>query len=110
MKHFVVVLGSAQDGGLPQLGASHHQDLHAIENPSYQRYGASIAVVSENGHCLLLDASPDLRFQHFQILLKLPAYADARRRDPSLQPFQGIILTHAHMGHYLGLFCVLLTL
>jgi len=101
--HKVVVLGSAQDGGLPQLGAIHKQDNAAILDAEKQRMGASLAIVSEDGKCVLLDASPDLRYQHFQILMNVPEYAEARQKDPSMALFQGIVLTHAHMGHYLGL-------
>ena len=102
MRHWVIVLGSAQDGGLPQLGATHPQDLSAMQNDGEQRMGASIAVVAENGNCLLVDASPDLRYQYFQVLMKNPYYAEARQKNPSMPIFQAIILTHAHMGHYLG--------
>lgn len=99
----VVVLGSAQDGGLPQLGGTHVQDQIARKEPSTRRTGASLAVVAPNGNCLLLDASPDLRYQHFEILQKIPEYAKAREENPAMGIFQGIVLTHAHMGHYLGI-------
>lgn len=98
----VVVLGSAQDGGLPQLGANHIQDQIARNEPNARRTGASLAVVSPNGNCLLLDVSPDIRYQHFEILQKVPEYQEARENDPSMPIFQGIVITHAHMGHYLG--------
>ena len=98
----VVVLGSAQDGGLPQLGSFHQQDLRAMKEGQMQRMGASVAVISGNGRCLLIDASPDLRHQYYRILMTIPEYYVPRQMDPELPIFDAIVLTHAHMGHYLG--------
>ena len=60
---------------------------------------ASIAVVDEEGHTLLVDASPDLRHQE-EVLLSVPAYA---RRPGTAPVVDGIVITHGHIGHYLGL-------
>lgn len=82
----VTVLGSGQDGGLPQLGAVHSLDRRAREGDLPERTSASVLVEHE-GRRLLLDAGPDLRIQWW--------------------PYEGlpdaIALTHAHMGHYVGL-------
>lgn len=100
----VIILGSAQDGGLPQLGAIHPLDKRAINEPNFRRTAASIAVVSSDGHSLLIDASPDLRYQHFQTLLSQSEYQNYHNENNRSQPlFNGIVLTHAHIGHYAGL-------
>ncbi|NNF63948.1 MAG: MBL fold metallo-hydrolase [Acidimicrobiia bacterium] len=85
----LVVLGSAQDGGVPQLGMSPAQE---------QRYTASLAIVSDGGHAFLIDASPDLRHQQRALMAH-----DWYSQRSSADPFDGVAITHAHMGHYTGL-------
>lgn len=85
----LVVLGSAQDGGVPQLG---------MRPAQRQRFAASLAILSDDGRAFLIDASPDLRHQQ-RALLSHEWYST--RTDGT--PFDGVALTHAHMGHYTGL-------
>lgn len=87
-----MVLGSAQDGGLPQVGASHGYDEAARRGVLAERTASSVAVVGEEA-TLLLDASPDIRRQ-------LAALEAARSAAP---PVREVALTHGHMGHYAGL-------
>lgn len=94
----VILLGSGQDAGLPQFGARIGPDAAARLDPLAVRLGPSLAVLDDTGRCLLIDASPDIKEQESR-LLRLPAYA-ARKTG---NPFDGVLLTHAHMGHYLGL-------
>ena len=65
-----------------------------------QRNAASIAILSEEGNCLLIDASPDIRNQHL-ILRNIPEYQTPRDNDEK-PLFDGVLLTHAHIGHYAG--------
>lgn len=85
-----IVLGSGQDGGVPQFGAPD------VAGP--ERMASSVAVVDSGGTAVLLDASPDLRHQH-RDLMSTGEYG--MRTSPS--PFDAVLLTHAHMGHYAGL-------
>ena len=89
---YLVVLGVAQDGGIPQAGS---RDL-AWENPSLRRYVSCLAIVDPySGGRWLLDATPDFPEQ----LRMLDTLA-----PPLTRPgISGILLTHAHMGHYTGL-------
>jgi pyrroloquinoline quinone biosynthesis protein B len=60
---------------------------------------ASLAILDEtSGRAWLVDASPDLIRQ--MDLIPGDAF---RRRASERRPFEGIFLTHAHIGHYLGL-------
>ncbi len=68
------------------------------DSGAHARSAASLVILSEAGHALLVDASPDLRHQQRR-LLDIPHYAARQGREP----FDGIALTHAHMGHYSGL-------
>lgn len=85
----LIVLGSGQDGGAPQLG--HRTSL----SPS--RTASSIALIGESGAVVLLDASPDIRDQARR-LLDSPLYPTGRSAL-----LDGVFITHAHMGHYAGL-------
>ncbi|MHC4840953.1 MAG: MBL fold metallo-hydrolase [Planctomycetota bacterium] len=92
------VIGSGQDGGLPQFGSRMEPDMQARIDPLARRLGPSLALLDDSGHCLIIDVSPDIKEQEDR-LLKLPAYA-ARNSD---SPCDAVVLTHAHMGHYAGL-------
>jgi pyrroloquinoline quinone biosynthesis protein B len=85
---YVVVLGVAQDGGVPQAGGA---------DRGIQRLVVSLALVDpRSGQRWLFEATPDFRSQ----LRTLDAVAPGQGPAPALD---GIFLTHAHMGHYVGL-------
>jgi len=85
---YVVVLGIAQDGGLPQAGcrkkcctSGRHEDVSslALVDPASKRWW-------------LFDATPDFPRQLERMTSEAPACSLA-----------GVFLTHAHIGHYTGL-------
>lgn len=83
-----VVLGIAQDGGVPHAGC--HQALceEARRDLSKRRLVASLGLLDPAaGKRFLIDATPDFALQ-MERLGGLPG---------------AILLTHAHIGHYLGL-------
>jgi pyrroloquinoline quinone biosynthesis protein B len=91
-----VVLGSIQDGGLPQAGCYTERCDRARQDAHYV---ASLGIVSpDSGSAWLVDATPDLIRQ--MDLFPGPTF---RERAAQRRPFDGILLTHAHIGHYLGL-------
>jgi pyrroloquinoline quinone biosynthesis protein B len=93
---FALVLGTAQDGGLPQAGCYTQRCDAARRDP---RYVASLALIQPSAErYYLVDATPDLTRQ--VDLIPEPGF---RRRAQARRPFDGIFLTHAHIGHYLGL-------
>jgi pyrroloquinoline quinone biosynthesis protein B len=84
----IIVLGSGQDGGVPQPGCRCPGCGLARRYARHRRLAPSIAVYdSEAGFCYLIDASPDL----------------GRQLDMIPDEVSGIFLTHAHIGHYTGL-------
>jgi pyrroloquinoline quinone biosynthesis protein B len=94
---YTVVLGIAQDGGYPQAGCNRPDCAEAWRNPRLQKRVASLAIVDPaSGQRWLLDATPDFPSQ----LRTLDELAPRREGAPLLD---GILLTHAHIGHYLGL-------
>jgi pyrroloquinoline quinone biosynthesis protein B len=83
-----VVLGVAQDGGVPHLGCRQPLCVAARRDPSQRRMVASLGLVdTAAGRRFLVDATPDLQAQT-ELLGGIP---------------DAILLTHAHIGHYLGL-------
>lgn len=85
----IVVLGTAQDGGNPQLGS---------RGRGRPRLVSSLAVVMDDGTTLLVDVSPDVKAQ----IAHLETMASYRSRTVH-NAVDHITLTHGHMGHYTGL-------
>ena len=83
-----VVLGIAQDGGVPHVGCRQKLCVEARRDPSKRRHVASLGLIDRtSGKRFLIDATPDFELQ----VSRLGGLPD------------GILLTHAHIGHYLGL-------
>lgn len=93
-----MILGTAQDGGMPQAGC-YRPACEAARSAADPYFVASMALLApESDRFYLVDASPDLVRQ-----LDLIPYREFRHRAAARRPFDGIFLTHAHIGHYLGL-------
>jgi pyrroloquinoline quinone biosynthesis protein B len=83
-----IVLGIAQDGGVPHLGCRQKLCDEARRDPSKRQSVASLGLIDgASGKRFLIDATPDFERQ----VSRLGGLPD------------GILLTHAHIGHYLGL-------
>ena len=95
-----VVLGTAQDGGIPQIGGRGPEDEAARRDPRRQRLVASLLIADPlSGQRFLIDATPDIALQTERADALAPRAASLKR--PPL--FDAIALTHAHIGHYAGL-------
>ncbi len=94
---YVLVLGTAQDGGLPHIGCAAPHCQAARQDPRRARLVTSILVCDPGtGSRWLIDCSPDLKEQ-----VELARGHPSTRASKAL--FDGVFLTHAHMGHYAGL-------
>ena len=96
-----LVLGSVQDAGFPQVGCytPRCNEGRALQASGHGRFVSSIALVEPKAERFyLVDATPDITRQID--LITEPAF---RRRAAERRPFDGIFLTHAHIGHYAGL-------
>jgi pyrroloquinoline quinone biosynthesis protein B len=92
---YVLVLGIAQDAGVPQIGCDSKFCRNAWADRHLVKTVASIAIVDpDSGERWIIDATPDLPKQ-FEFLKEQTGDRSNR--------ISGIFLTHAHIGHYTGL-------
>mmetsp|Transcript_10893 Transcript_10893/g.30846 ORF Transcript_10893/g.30846 Transcript_10893/m.30846 type:complete len:326 (-) Transcript_10893:258-1235(-) len=87
----VVLLGSAQDAGVPQCGCYCAHCKAVLEGELPPKYTVSLGILHDGG-AWLIDASPDIKWQLHLLRKAAP--------DCTLR---GIFITHLHMGHYTGL-------
>lgn len=98
----LLVLGTGQDAGKPQIGV--HDDP-AWRDPARRALASSIALLHYPDKppagqtaippdIYLFDATPDIKEQLYRLEKFL---------GEPLPPLSGVFITHAHIGHYLGL-------
>jgi len=86
---YVVVLGIAQDGGVPHAGCLKECCEERWDNPEKHLKVSSIAIVDpKTNETWIIDATPDFASQLNKV---------------SNNELRGVFLTHAHIGHYTGL-------
>ncbi len=90
---YLVVLGIAQDGGVPQAGSLDSPGWH---DPAAHRKVVCLGLVDPaSSQRWMFEATPDFPVQLHALDTQAPTAA-----RPGLD---GIFLTHAHVGHYAGL-------
>jgi len=93
---YLVVLGIAQDAGYPAAGCKRDCCTRAWAAAALRRHVSCLGLIDpQSGGRWLLDCTPDFPAQ----LHALDQLAPVAQR-PGLS---GILLTHAHIGHYAGL-------
>jgi len=94
---YALVLGIAQDGGVPHIGCRQELCVAARRKPELRRRVTSLGLVDQrSGRRYLIDATPDLPSQ-------LESLHGGRGWPDRQRTVDGILLTHAHVGHYAGL-------
>ncbi|MEL6989172.1 MAG: MBL fold metallo-hydrolase, partial [Bacteroidota bacterium] len=89
----LMVVGTAQDAGFPQMNCFKDCCKDAQGDPSKEVWVSCLSVIDhENKTYYFFDATPDFDKQNDFIKSKFPSYK-----------LDGIFLTHAHIGHYTGL-------
>lgn len=87
---FAILLGLAQDAGVPQVACG-CENCQAITDNS--GWPVSLAIIDENiRKYWIIDATP-----------RFPEQLNWLRQQYPAHEFCGILLTHAHIGHYTGL-------
>lgn len=96
---YIVVLGVAQDAGAPQAGCDGPCCAAAWDDRSARHQVSCLAIVDPaRGQRWMIDATPDFRDQLRAL--------DSLARPTGHPGLDGILLTHAHIGHYTGLMFV----
>lgn len=91
----LIVLGVAQDGGYPHIACKKKCCQQYWDGAETRKYVSCLAIVDHStNQYWIFDATPDLGEQ----LKELQSFLSEINYVPS-----GILLTHAHIGHYAGL-------
>ena len=91
----LIVLGSVQDGGSPHIGCARACCSPLYQHPDPGRKVVALGLIDRiAGRTFLIEAGPDFPEQ----LRLLQERAEQGGAVPS-----GVLLTHAHIGHYSGL-------
>ncbi|MBC8346439.1 MAG: MBL fold metallo-hydrolase [Candidatus Marinimicrobia bacterium] len=89
---YVIVLGIAQDGGVPHAGCQKNCCINRWGDPNEKVMVVSLGIVDPNSNeTWIIEATPDFPKQ-MEILT-----------GNDIDKLKGIFLTHAHIGHYTGL-------
>ena len=89
---YVIILGTAQDGGAPHAACEKLCCVDKWNDPSLHNKVSSIGIVDPvSNEVWMIDATPDFAEQLYLL-------TNNNSRD-----LKGIFLTHAHIGHYTGL-------
>jgi pyrroloquinoline quinone biosynthesis protein B len=92
---FIVVLGIAQDGGYPHAGCSKECCKKYYKGEEKRHYVSCLALVDPvSNQRWLFDCTPDFTLQLHELDSVYPVNGIG---------ISGILLTHAHIGHYTGL-------
>lgn len=92
----VVILGTIQDAGSPQIGCTKDCCKDLFLNPDKDRMVVSLGIADViNNKNYLIEATPDITKQA-KALKSFSSFSNKEIPD-------GIFITHAHIGHYTGL-------
>ncbi len=94
---YVIVLGTAQDGGYPQAGCQKPCCQSLTRRGHSDTYVTSLGIIDPiSKQRWIIDCTPSFPEQLRLLDTCLP-------RPDAQPPVSGILITHAHMGHYTGL-------
>ncbi|WP_428740254.1 MBL fold metallo-hydrolase [Tenacibaculum sp.] len=95
-KTSIIILGTIQDAGSPQIGCNKECCINLFEHPDKDRKVTSLGLIDvPNKKTYLFEATPDIGVQ----MKMLAEYGGKSSKENT----DGIFLTHAHIGHYSGL-------
>jgi len=103
---YAIVLGTAQDAGVPQANCF-NDNCNAVRSgarPAPRVASVGLVDPSPDGaRRFMIDATPDFVAEVGDLLAQPGGTAAFQGSIPLADELHGILLTHAHMGHYTGL-------
>jgi pyrroloquinoline quinone biosynthesis protein B len=91
----ILILGIAQDAGYPQINCQKDCCKTLLAKQEKGNYVSSLAIIDrQSNEYWIIDASPDFKYQLEHVRHELGS---------NFKMPDGILLTHAHIGHYTGL-------
>lgn len=97
MSPLTVLLGTAQDAGFPHVGCRNACCERAWSDPSRHRLPCCLGIVDpDSQQRWMIDCTPEFPRQLRRLDERFPI-------ESAGPPLDGILLTHAHIGHYTGL-------
>ena len=81
---------------MPHIGCTQQRCVEARRSPARRERVAALGLVDGAGRRYLVDATPDIASQ-------IESLNGGRPEVDRRRPVDGILLTHAHIGHYTGL-------
>ena len=96
----VVLLGIAQDGGVPQAGCSCPRCISVHNQQSDELFPVSLGIEDDDGKYHLIEASRTMAKQFF---LWSSSSSSSQKCCNVVSPITSVTLTHLHLGHVDGL-------
>lgn len=96
----LIVLGTAQDGGVPHAGCLCPTCRAAREDHRLRRLPAAVGIIDGDAWAMI-DATSAFAEQLHRLWLHRPSAA--AHNETRYGPPETVMLTHAHTGHYTGL-------
>ena len=94
---FIIILGTAQDGGIPHCGCKKSCCAESWINTRAQKYASCLGIIDPISMSVwLVDITLDFKYQ-LNMLANLWLFKEGA---PDIK---GIFITHGHVGHYSGL-------
>ena len=93
----LIVLGRAQDGGLPHVGCTRPCCVEARASGRVETPACLGVIDHQEDRLVLVEATPAIDTQIARL------QDAAGQSDRGRRPVDAVLLTHAHVGHYLGL-------
>lgn len=92
---YLYILGVTQDAGYPQAGCYQAHCVSGWKDADLRRGAVSLGLIDPKSHKkYLFEATPNLPEQLYKLELEAPS---------DRFEFSGVFISHAHIGHYVGL-------
>lgn len=96
----LTLLGTAQDGGVPQAGCPCQRCINVLNGKTPELYPVAMGIIDDDGNYHLIEASRTLARQLHLWAKSTSHLGDAK---PTISAISSLTLTHLHLGHVDGI-------